>query len=86
MKDIKILQIIPAPPGLFARFDNDSWWEYSKALCLALVEEGDIRFVDAVEMCRDGDSWLSSTASNFSGLFIREDRKHEVWFEEEKTP
>lgn len=83
--ECKIIQIIPAPPELFAAFHQGNGMRAcSKALCLALIEDTyGHRWVDTIDLSDDGIALPSEQASNFEGLYIRRDHIDDWYFEEE---
>lgn len=74
----KIIQIIPAPPNMWARWEPDDGGEleYSHVVCLALMQEEDGgTYVTPMVAFLDGDILNPLDFSNFGGI---EFRKFEV--------
>lgn len=74
----KIIQIIPAPPNMWARWEPDDGeeLEYSPVVCLALMQEKDGgTYVTPMVAFLDGDILNPLDFSNFGGI---EFRKFEV--------
>lgn len=72
MKEDKVLQIIPAPAGLWARHGaRDSNWE-CPVVCLALMEDhtDKSRYVDELEMDREGYVG-PATVPTFKAFFFK---------------
>ena len=69
----KILQIIPAPPGMMALYDDGGKELTEPVVCLALVEyEDEIVGRGVLAMAADDTGMIEAceTASNFKGLRI----------------
>lgn len=46
-KDEKIIQVIPAPEGMFATYDDEGKKISSKVICIALTNHGQVMIMDA---------------------------------------
>lgn len=61
----RIIQIIPAPDDLRAKYEDGGEIHYSKVLCIALKEDGSISLIDI-----DHDGWIDEidNVSNYRGI------------------
>lgn len=70
----KIIQIVPAPPGMWARWnptENVKKEEYSPIVCLALIEdEGVNTYVTPMSISEDGEIQDVFEFSNFGGILL----------------
>lgn len=70
----KIIQIIPAPPNMWARWkptEKGEKEEYSPIACLALMEDKDGgTWVTPMSICEDGEIGDVADFSNFGGLVL----------------
>lgn len=70
----KIIQIIPAPPNMFARWkptENVEKEEYSPIICLALMEDEDGgTWVTPMSIGEDGEIDNVADFMNFGGLLL----------------
>ena len=77
MEETQIKQIMPAPPGLKAVFENNGQPECVDVICLALVELTDqddgfhTTYVAGMETC--GDIELVDTCENFLGYLDKDE-------------
>lgn len=68
----KILQIIPAPVGMCARYEDENGMFTTPIVCLALFEEDGYRYVEPMDMIDNGVIG-SACGANFKGIVFKED-------------
>lgn len=70
----KIIQIIPAPPNMWARWEpteEGEQEEHSPIVCLALMEDEDgFRWVAPMDICEGGEICDVSDIYNFCGVVL----------------
>lgn len=67
----RILQIMPAPTGMRAKYKVEDDTEIMPVICLALVEEDGDTFVKPMVAWDDGDTMAADSASNFVGYLYQ---------------
>jgi len=70
----KIIQIMPAPMGLFAEYrneENPSNPFFNRVICLALTDRGEIHVMDIDDM---GTVEKAESISNFEGIVWKENK------------
>lgn len=76
MNHDEIIQIIPAPEGMYAKYageDNGEEYEsHIPIVCLALVEQDGYRYVQAVDMDSTGLSSFPEEMANFECILWKE--------------